>query len=318
LLAIVAALLVATIGALYINGRVYAARVEKRWPPMGRFVTVDGVRLHLIERGSPAAPPVLFLHGATANAREFLSLAPLIERDHRLMLLDRPGYGYSERPPHAARIGVQARLIARLLDQERADPVLIVCHSLGCGVALRIAIERPDLVRGLVMAAPASHPYPGRNDWWAHVADAPIVGPIFSSTLVPLAGPFVAKSAVARIFAPAEPTERYEEMAGVPLAFRARAFRASARDTVATKREYPLQARRYEEIEAPAVILISDRDPVVNADIHGRSLVRDLPSAELVTLPGTGHVPHQLRPDAMVSAIRRIEHIQTKVAAAPG
>ena len=65
---IIVALLIAAIGVLYLNGRIYTARVEKRWPAIGRFATVDGVRLHFIERGDSKAPPILFLHGATANA----------------------------------------------------------------------------------------------------------------------------------------------------------------------------------------------------------------------------------------------------------
>jgi pimeloyl-ACP methyl ester carboxylesterase len=80
---------------------------------------------------------------------------------------------------------------------------------------------------------------------------------------------------------------------------------------IATEREFPAQASRYGDIEAPAVILTSDRDPVVSVNIHSRSLARDMKGAELVTLPGTGHMPHQMRPDAIAAAVQRIEQIAT-------
>lgn len=306
---IAATLIAVFFAALYINGRYYVSNTERRWPAIGRFISVDGVRLHVIERGRSDAPPILFLHGANSNAREFLSLAPHLEATHRLLLIDRPGYGYSGRPRNAEQIGVQTQLIAHLLEQERVGPAIIACHSLGCGYAARLAIERPDLVRGLVLIAPASHPYPRPNAWWARLAAAPVIGPIFCATLVPFIAPNASRGAIRTIFAPARPTRDYIVHAGVPLAFRPAAFRASARDVTASNREYRAQQPRYEEIDAPAIILTADRDRVVSPRIHAQGLARDLQAGELVTLPGTGHTPHQLRPEAVVAAIARVEEL---------
>ena len=58
------------IAALIVNARAYSARVERQWPASGRFVAIDGVRLHLFEDGARDAPSIVFLHGANANARE--------------------------------------------------------------------------------------------------------------------------------------------------------------------------------------------------------------------------------------------------------
>lgn len=304
-----AALLLFLVLGLWFYGRGFVRRVEQRFPPLGRLVRVAPLNLHVIERGPPDAPVLVCLHGATANAREFLTLAPLLEDDHRLLMLDRPGYGYSQRPPRAHRIGVQAALIARAIEAEAPGGALLIAHSLGGGVALRIALDRPDLVRGLVLVAPASHPYPGQNPWWARLAARPLIGPLFAATLVPLVAPSASRSAIRNTFWPAQATATYVHDAGVPLAFRPRAFRASARDVVASKREFQLQAPRYGEIAQPAIVITADKDRVVSPKLHAQALARDLQAAELVTLPGAGHMPHQLRPEALAAAVRRIEEI---------
>ncbi|MGE0044775.1 MAG: alpha/beta fold hydrolase [Hyphomonadaceae bacterium] len=304
-----AALAVGLLIALYFNGREYTRDVEARWPAIGRFVEIDGVRLHVIERGARDAPPLLFLHGANSNAREFLSLAVHLESTHRLIIPDRTGYGFSSRPRRAHEIGVQSALFARLLEAEDAADAIVICHSLGCGYGLRLAAERGDLVSGLVLIAPASHPYPGGNAWWANTAAAPVIGPIFVSTIVPAIAPSASRGAIRNIFAPAQPTRDYGANAGVPLAFRPSAFRASARDVTASNREYTAQQPLYEQIDAPAIIVTSDRDRVVSIRIHAQGLARDLQASETVTLPGTGHTPHQLRPEAIVAAVARVSEL---------
>lgn len=309
LLWLAAALAAAILIALYANGRDYARHVEARWPPLGRFVDVDGVRLHLIERGPADAPAILLLHGANANAREFLSLAPFLEESRRLIIVDRPGYGFSSRPRGAHEIGVQAALFAQLLEQENISDAIALGHSLGCGYALRLAAERGDLIAGLVLIAPASHPYPGGNAWWANLAATPFIGPLFASTFVPAIAPAASRGAIKSIFAPAKPLRDYTINAGVPLAFRPRAFRASARDVTASNREYSAQQPLYEQIDAPAIIVTSDKDRVVSIRIHAQGLSRDLQASETVTLPGTGHMPHQLRPEAIVAAVARVSEL---------
>ena len=73
-------------------------RAEAKHPPAGRFVTVDGVRLHDVERGR--GRPVVLLHGNGATLQDFelSGVVDLVSRTHRVIVFDRPGFGYSERP----------------------------------------------------------------------------------------------------------------------------------------------------------------------------------------------------------------------------
>jgi pimeloyl-ACP methyl ester carboxylesterase len=294
--------------ALGVNMRRYIRNVEAHWPPEGRFIDIADLRVHVRETGETHAPRVLLVHGASANLRELWHpLADALAADHRVIAYDRPGMGYTSRPRRNGHaLAYQAQIAARVLEEAGGEPAIIVAHSLGASIALRLALDHPRLVAGLVLIAPASHPYPGRNAWWAELAAAPLMGDIFCDLLVPWLGPVMGKAGIANNFAPAQTPQNYYEDAGVGLIFRPRAFRASALDVCATKREFAAQAPRYGEIIAPAVIVTADKERVVSPQIHARPLAAEL-SAELVIAPDTGHMPHRLRTDLVIAAIRRVE-----------
>lgn len=291
--------------------RAYVRRVEQRWPAEGHFIDAAGVQLHVLEAGDAAAPRVLLIHGASANLRELWHpLADDLTRDHRVIALDRPGYGYSQRPKRDAhKLAFQAKLAARVLDQSGGGPAIVVGHSLGAAVALRLALESPSLVAGMVLIAPACSPYEGNTAWWARLSAAPVIGRAFCELLIPLLGPSAGQAGVANNFAPSHAPANYYDDAGVGLIFRPRAFRASARDVVATKAEFAAQAPRYPNILTPTIIITGDKDRVVSPKRHARALAAALPACELITAPNAGHMPHRLRTDLVLAAIRRVQAV---------
>jgi pimeloyl-ACP methyl ester carboxylesterase len=106
-----------------------------------------GSRLRYFAGGD--GPPLLLLHGFGGSAWNFTELAPLLA-GHRLILPDLPGQGGSAPLPAPSLAGF-ADALAGLLDR----PALVVGHSMGGVVALRLAERHPGLVSGLVLAAPA-------------------------------------------------------------------------------------------------------------------------------------------------------------------
>src|SRR6201987_442162 len=115
-----------------------ARKVEREHPPRGRFVTVDGVRLHYLERGG--GRPVVFVHGNVVTSEDFelsglLDLAA--ERQCHVVAFDRPGFGYSHRPRGAmwppAR---QADLLRQAFARLGIERPIIVGRSWGTLVAL--------------------------------------------------------------------------------------------------------------------------------------------------------------------------------------
>ena len=130
-----------TIAAMTMYNVYRARKAEREHPPAGQFVTVDGVRLHYIERGE--GPPVVLLHGNVVTAEDFdtSGVLDLVAKRHRVIAFDRPGFGYSDRPHGSAwSAGTQAELAPRCLrcprhqPSHRAGSLLGRSRSLGSGV----------------------------------------------------------------------------------------------------------------------------------------------------------------------------------------
>lgn len=301
---------------LSLNARAYTRRAEARWPPDGRMIDAGEARLHVREAGPPSAPRLLLIHGASSNLRELWGpLAGAFASTHRVIAYDRPGMGHSTRPRREGEtLALQARMAARVLEQTGDGPAIVVGHSLGAAVSLRLALDHPHLVSGMVLIAPASHPYPGQPAWWARLSSTPVIGDLFCGLIVPWLAPTMAGASIANNFWPAPVPVNYFEEAGVGLIFRPLAFRSSAQDVVATQREFAAQAPRYADLFTPAIVITAEKDKVVSPKRHARALAADLPAAELVIAPDTGHMPHRLRTDLVVAAIRRVNEMTTQAA----
>lgn len=318
---LIAAALVVAIGvyALAANARAYVRRVEAQFPPTGRFIDFDGTKLHVREAGPVGtAPRILLVHGASSNLLELWGpLADEFTPLHRVIAFDRAGMGYSMRPRRKAEtLAYQAACAAHVLRETGDGPAIVVGHSLGGGVALRLALDHPKLVSGLVLIAPACNPYPHKPAWWARLSATPIIGDLFCSLIIPWLAPALSGASIANNFWPSPVTVNYTEDAGVPLIMRPRAFQASACDVVATNREFAAQQPRYAELFTPAVIITGDKDRIVSPKRHARALAADMPAAELVIAPNAGHMPHRLRTDLVIAAIRRVNEMTAQQAQA--
>jgi pimeloyl-ACP methyl ester carboxylesterase len=113
-----------------------------------RFVRHRGARLRVFAGGS--GPPLVLIHGFGGSAWNFSELAPLLA-GRSLVIPDLPGHAGSSAPPAAPGLAVYADAVAACLD----GPADVFGHSMGGAVALRLAERRPELVRRLVLAAPA-------------------------------------------------------------------------------------------------------------------------------------------------------------------
>src|SRR5215212_3195440 len=144
----------AAVGATALFVRSRAREAERRHPPAGRFVHVDGVRLRYREWGQ--GPAVVVLHGNSGTLEDPGSsgLVERLARTHRVIVPDRPGFGYSGRPRGTLWTPTaQARLIRKALGALGVEEAVVYGHSLGAQVAVALALEAPDLVRGLVLAS---------------------------------------------------------------------------------------------------------------------------------------------------------------------
>lgn len=293
--------------AIWGNSALYAARVNQAHPASGQLLEINGANVHVLTQGE-RGPAVLMIHGASANAREFTwSLAPRLADSHRVFMVDRPGHGHSERLAEAETLRVQAGQAAGVLKSLGAgEKAVIVGHSFGGAVALRLALDHPELVEGLVLLAPVSHDWGGGGEaWYNKYAGDPLIGPLFTQ-LVPLIGPGQVRGGVTNVFSPQPAPEGYFEKSGIGLLFRPDNFAANAEDVNALQDELAAQQKRYDEIKVPIVVFSGAKDTVISPPLHVGKLKHQVENLELVKLPEGGHMPHHTYGADVAEHIRRL------------
>jgi pimeloyl-ACP methyl ester carboxylesterase len=303
-------LILALFGAAVAFSFIETARIERQFPPIGEFAGIGDIRLHYVDlpADDPDAPVIVFIHGASGNLRDPLTAfrAELIGR-YRLIFVDRPGHGYSTRGASNISAPVaQAEVIHQLLGKIGISRAVIVGHSWGAAVASAYAVRFQAATAGLLLLAPATHPWPGGVDWYYGVATAPIIGTIFRYTLVMPIGLMQMPGALDSVFAPTPVPATYAASAGTTLVLRPDEFLANAEDVGELKANVIAMSPRYKEITAPAIIIAGAEDTVVRNDLHADALAREIRGAELVTLEKTGHMPQFSAPAVVLAAIERL------------
>lgn len=311
LVSAVAAFLLALVLVFAGITRIGAWLIERRNPPVGAFIDVDGTRIHYVHVPAPAnadLPPIVFIHGASANLKDqMLPLRPLLEGRAEMLFFDRPGHGWSGRGNGNDTPREQARTIAALMDRLGINSAIIVGHSFGGAVTAALALDHPDRVRGLVFASAATHPWAGgKTSWYYSLTAIPVIGWLFSETIAYPAGTLRMAAATTCVFAPNHAPEDYLARASIELVLRPGAFRANATDVESLYPFATANAERYKSIKAPTVVISGDHDTVVYEELHSLGLKRDIPGAELVWIPNLGHKSDWIASDLIVAAVEKI------------
>jgi pimeloyl-ACP methyl ester carboxylesterase len=274
--------------ALAVQQRV--AREAREHPPLGRFVTVDGVRLHYVEFGD--GPPLVLLHGLGSMVQDFMlsGLVGEASRRYRVIAFDRPGYGHSERP-RRFRYGpaAQARLIDRACRQLDANRPMVLGHSWGALVATQWALDLPGTVRSLVLASGIFFPSPRFDAPLLMPPALPILGPLAARTISPLLGRVLWPAWLRMLFGPAPVPRRFAHFP-TWMALNPRQLQANAEDTAATLPATLRLARRYHELTLPVVLVAGALDRYVSPRAHTARLHELLPASRLLVSAHSGHM----------------------------
>lgn len=308
ILAICAILIAVPMLSACVHSAIYTSRAQKAHPPGGQLVPVNNKPVHIIEAGKADGPIVLMIHGASANAQEFThTLAPRLSDTHRVLMADRPGHGYSGRPAKSDTLAVQAAQMAGALEQMgQGQKAIVVGHSFGGAVALRLALDRPDLVDGLVLLAPVSHDWGGGGEaWYTKTAARPLIGPLFTQ-LVPVVGPRQLADGIEGVFHPEPAPDNYLRNAALPLLFRPSEFRANARDVNNLRAELAAQQGRYGELKMPVTLYSGLRDTVIKPELHAGKLKGQVPQLQVIDIPNGGHMPHHAHGADIAATIRTL------------
>ena len=298
----IAAGVVVAAGVSALLNRWLAQKAERRNPPLGRFITVDGVRLHYVDRGT--GTPLVLLHGNGSMIEDFQSsgLIDLAAKNYRVIAIDRPGFGHSNRPRSTVWTPeAQADLIAAALKKIGVPRAIILGHSWGTLVALALAVKYPQEVQALVLASGYYYPTARADVVMLSPPAIPLIGDLLSHTISPLLSRLMWPLLLRKIFGPSPVPEKFK---GFPeeMAVRPSQIRASAAELALMIPSAHTLEQQYRLLQMPVAIVAGAEDRLIESE-QSAHLHRDIPHSTLRSVPGTGHMVHQTATGEIMSAI---------------
>jgi len=326
---------VAVLGAGRLFTLWFWRRAAHLHPPAGIFVTVDGRRLHLVDRGpagrppdaagprpaSPApdtpaaddppsarldAPPtVVLVHGLRGSSAEFtFSIVDRLAERYRVLAVDRPGYGASDLlRRRTGAPSAQARALHAALGRLGVERPVLVGHSIGAALVMAYAVAYPDELGAAVTLSGHTLPFDGEFGSTTRLAELPVLAPLLLNTLATplglLAGPRILRQALS----PQTPPPGYTA-AALRSALQPKAFRAAADDVRECDRDMRTFFAHYGELTMPFVLVTGADDRHISPN-ESLTLHRLLRHSELREIEGSGHMPFFADPDAVVAAVDR-------------
>jgi len=284
------------------------ADAERAFPPIGGFVEVEGLRIHAWQAGPETSTPVVLVHGASGNLRDWtFSIAPVIARTHRVIAFDRPGFGHSDRPRGAAAAdpAVQAAILRAAAGKLGAERPIVVGHSWGAALALAWALDARDDVAGVVAVSGVTMPYTGLARVFDAAGISDAVTWLYTEYMKSVADDGGIERFVTRIFRPQEPPDGYLRYVGAPLALREATLDANAADIAALNAALGRMMPRYPDLGLPVEVIHGEAD-FIDPGHQSKALAEILPRARLTLLPEVGHMAHHAAPGVLTGAIARI------------
>jgi pimeloyl-ACP methyl ester carboxylesterase len=301
----IAALVGAAVGVAAIYWQRRAQKAERNNPPLGRFVMVDANPLHYVELGR-GEPAIVILHGNGTMVQDILA-SGLIERlapSHRVVLFDRPGFGYSRRS--RVRIwtpGAQARVLRKAFEEIGLHRPVVVGHSWGTLVALALALRNPGMVRSLVLISGYYNPTFRMDVPFLAAPGLPVIGPLLRWSISPLIARLTFPAMLRRLFAPGRVPDRFRADFPRELALRPNQLAASGGATGLMVPMAALYRRRYRQLGVPVIVVAGTEDRIIDPLRQSARLARQVPRGRLHLVPGAGHMVHYQEPDTIATLI---------------
>jgi len=291
--------------AAYVHTKTRQA--EQAFPPQGRFLEVNGVKLHFTESGS--GPVIVLLHGNGAMVEDFelSGLVDELSKKHRVISFDRPGYGHSTRPSDQQHDPeAQAKLFHDALQLMGVEHPLVVGHSWGTLVATAMALNYPSAVRAIALLSGYYIPTP-RLDVWLMAAPAiPVIGTLMRHTVSPVMSCLMWKMVSKKLFAPNEVPPRFSRFPKW-MALRPSQLLASAQESAMMVPFAKRLSKRYGELTVPVLIVGGDKDKIVRTPFQTAGLSEKINAhPKPIILRDTGHMLHYVRCHELADALQEM------------
>ncbi|PWT90574.1 MAG: hypothetical protein C5B55_09510 [Blastocatellia bacterium] len=275
--------------------------------PTEHFINIDNTRVRYVEAGT--GPVVVMIHGNAGSVDDFdFKSLGLLCLAHRVIAVDRPGHGKSDRPDgSAATLQYQTRLLYQTLLHLGISRPTLVGHSWGGALALAYAVEYPNDVSAIVLLAPAAYADNNENQFLRAILKTPVIGDVSLDVGRILFGKQILKKELKRAFYPDAVPDEYLRYAS-SLWLHHSQLRAYFEDEFSLNKDLEKISKHYPDIRIPVVIVTGDHDKVVSAKHNAYHLNSSISQSKLVELKNTGHQVPQTHPESIYNALTLISN----------
>ncbi|TPG15854.1 alpha/beta fold hydrolase [Sphingomonas koreensis] len=281
--------------------RVRWDREGSDWPNRhhSRFVDTGPIKWHVQVMGS--GPVLLLLHGTGAATHSWRALAPILARDFTVVAPDLPGHGFTEgRPRGGLSMPAMARAVGDLVAALEMTPALLVGHSAGGAIAIRMAIDGIVQPRAIVGLDAALLPFPGlAAKLFPTMARLLFVNPFaphFFARLARTSGEtarFLLRSTGSRI--DSEGVRLYERLFSTPAQCAGALTMMADWDLESLQRDLP-------KLSPPLLLVHGEGDTAIPL-ATARAAAGMVADGRVVALPRLGHLAHEEQPEEVAALI---------------
>lgn len=270
---------------------------EKYAQAPSKFINLAGTNLHYRDSGNKNLTTLVFLHGFGASLHTWEAWSSELEKEHRVIRMDLPGFGLSGmNETNDFSDTHDIKVILGLLNALDIDKATFIGNSIGGKLAWHIAAAHPERVEKLVLISPDGFASEGfeydkapQASWMLSAMTIALPKPLLKMSLVPA-------YANANVLSSAMVDRYYDLMCapGVRKSIVARVEQTVLKDPI------PL----LKTIQADTLLMWGEQDGMIPID-NAQDYVKNIPSVRLEVLPKTGHLPQEENVQASLQVLKK-------------
>lgn len=293
-------------------------KIEQNFFAPGKLTPVEGGTIHWQKQGS--GPALVLIHGLLGNSANFFKLASILASRYTVYSIDRPGNGFSNRKKStSASFEKQSCMIREWMDKVGIDNAYLVGHSMGGGIALRMAIDAPERINAVSLLCPlTTRLLKGAGPLSTLYIPNDFLRKSIAKTIAsPLRVKFGSKQ-ISQIFHPESVPRSFAKHGGGALALHSKSFYEGSRDTVAAQGSLVRQHDDYTNITCPVGVLYGELDAILAPDAHIQPVVSAIAGSVSEIIGDAGHMIPITQPQRCADFIYSIndKHAQREKPAA--
>ena len=265
---------------------------EKNVPAVGTILNLNGLQVHGYVEGD-GSQDIVFIHGAFINLRDWVfATRSLSKLDSRLIYIDRPGFGYSERNENKWDAERQADLARLYVKNIHGKNLILVGHSWGAMVAMAWAAKFPEEVKGVVSIAGLNMPFSGVSKLANDTGLLRLAYELYFTSVAKRANSGSIEKFAGRMFQPQDIPSGYLDYVGSDLSRRRSTIKANKGDLLITSQALDQNYTSYGRIEMPVEIIHGNEDFLLPFKSQAVAFNKAIPNSRLHILPNVGHMAH--------------------------